>query len=100
MLALAGRIGQASAPALAAAVTASLERSNPLTVIDFEHVDYVSSAGLAVMTNAVELASARSGRLALASLCEPVRITFDLAGLLADLQVESSRAEAIARVKS
>jgi anti-anti-sigma factor len=71
-----------------------------LTVIDFEGVDYVSSAGLAAIRNAVDLASARRGQLAVASLCEPLRITFDLAGLLVDLQVESTRADAIARVKS
>lgn len=94
-----GRIGQDSAPALAAAIAASLARSNPLVVIDFEHADYVSSAGLRVILDAATRAASQSGMLVLASVCEPVRIALDLGGVLASVPLEASRTDAVARAK-
>jgi anti-anti-sigma factor len=70
-----------------------------LTVIDFEHVDYVSSAGLRVIQDAAIRSANQSGLLVLASLCEPVRVALDLGGVLARVLVEASRTEAVARAK-
>jgi anti-anti-sigma factor len=70
-----------------------------LTVIDFEHVDYVSSAGLRVIQDAAIRSANQSGMLVLASLCEPVRVALDLGGVLARVLVEASRTEAVARAK-
>ena len=96
---MAGRVGHDSAPALAAAIGTSLARANPLIVIDFEHVDYVSSAGLRVIQDAATGAANQSGVLVLASVGEPVRVALDLGGVLARVPVEASRTEAIARAK-
>jgi anti-anti-sigma factor len=96
---LAGRVGRDSAPVLAAAINAALARPHPLIVIDFEHVDYISSAGLRVIDDAATRSANQSGVIVLASVCEPVRVALDLGGVLARVAVEAAVTDAIARAK-
>lgn len=96
---LKGRVGAASAAELTAAVADSLSRPNPLIVIDFELVDYISSAGLRVIQEAAAASTGRSGALVLAALCEPLRIVLELGGVLEALQVEPTRTSAIERAQ-
>ena len=70
-----------------------------MTVIDFEHVDYVSSAGLRVIQDAATRSADHAGVLVLASVCEPVRLALDLGDVLARVPVEASRMEAVARAR-
>jgi anti-anti-sigma factor len=91
-----GRVGQASAHLLAAAISEALERT-PRLVIDFASVDYISSAGLAVLDDAVSRVAERGGVLVLSTVSEPVRIALDLAGLLPQVPLEPSRERAVAR---
>ena len=97
MLTIAGRVGQRASASFAGAVADALTRPNPLTVIDFRLVDYLSSAGLRVIEDAAS--AHRSGMLILADVCEPVRCALDLGGLLSRVVIEPSRADAIARAR-
>ena len=96
VLALSGRVGQRSAPQLAAAIGRLLDRPAPRLVLDFTLVDYISSAGLEVIATAASQFAAADGVLVLASVGEPVRIALDLAGLLERLLFEPSRERAVA----
>ena len=98
VLALAGRLGATSAVYLDVAVSAAVSRGDARLVIDFEGVDYVSSAGLKALANAAGLCARAQGDLALCGIGEPVRIALDLGGMLADVPVESSRDRAVARL--
>ena len=100
VLALAGRLGAASAVHLEAAVTEAVGRRDVCLVIDLGGVDYISSAGLKALAAAANLCAHAQGGLALCGLGEPVRIALDLGGMLADFPVESSRDRALARVSA
>ena len=98
VLILAGRLGTASAPQFDAKVAEAVLRGDRRLVIDLKGVDYVSSAGLKALATAAGACAEARGSLALCGLAEPVRIALDLGGLLADLLVEPSRDDAIARL--
>jgi len=98
VLALAGRLGAASAASVAAAVARAVGHGHPRLVIDLEGVDYASSAGLHALTTAVEACARADGALALCGLADPVRIALDLGGVLHDLPIEPTRDRAIVRV--
>ena len=98
VLALAGRLGAASAMHLEAAVAEAVGRGDGRLVIDLAGVDYVSSAGLKALAAAAALCARAGGALALCGLADPVRIALDLGGLLPDLRIEPSRDQAIVRV--
>ena len=98
VLVLAGRLGTASAVQVDAAVAEAVLRGDRRLVIDLKGVDYVSGAGLKALAAAAGVCTEARGSLALCELAEPVRIALDLGGLLADLPVERSRDDAIARV--
>jgi anti-anti-sigma factor len=98
ILVLAGRLGAAAAPTFEAAVAAAVGRGETRLVVDLTAVDYISSAGLQALAAAAALCVKAHGTLAICGLSDPVRIAFDLSGLLAGLAVEPSRDEAIGRV--
>jgi anti-anti-sigma factor len=98
VLALAGRLGAASALGFDAAVAEAVGRGDARLVIDLAGVDYVSSAGLNALAAAAGLCARARGALALCGLADPVRIALDLGGLLSDFQIEPSRDQAIGRV--
>ncbi len=99
VLTLAGRVGHASGPVLAETLTRLLEIGNPCLVVDFTGVDYISSAGLEVLERAAATAAAAGGALIVTGVSDPVRMAFDLAGILSTLPSEPSRAQAIARAR-
>ena len=98
VLVLAGRMGTASAAQFDRVVAEAVLRGDRRLVIDLKGVDYVSSAGLKALATAAAACAEGRGILALCGLAEPVRIALDLGGLLADLPVEPSRDDAVARV--
>ena len=98
VLALAGRLGAASAVRFNAVIAEAVGRGDARLVIDLAGVDYVSSAGLNALAAAAGLCSRARGTLALCGLADPVRIALDLGGLLPDLPIEPSRDQAISRV--
>ena len=95
MLSLAGRLGKASASALADAVSAAVTHPNNRVVIDFEGVDYLSSAGIGALREGFASAGGRRVLVVLSGLCEPVRRAMELGGLLNGLRVEDTRESAV-----
>ena len=94
---LAGRVGRASADTLRHALEAAIEGGQQRLVIDFGSVDYLSSAGLPVLAAASNRLPGPHGALVLCALAEPVRVVFDLAGVLHHFVIESSRERAVER---
>lgn len=99
VLAVAGRLGHASAPAFLAAVAAAVATPNRPLVIDFADVDYLSSAGISAIKDGMALARAAGVNLVAAAVTEPVRMTMELGGLLPDLALEPTRALAVERAE-
>jgi len=97
VLALAGRVGFASAGTLAAAVANAVAQGIHRLVIDLALVDYMSSAGLTALDMGAGRCSEMGGTLVLCAVSEPVRIALDLAGLLPRFPIETSRDRAVAQ---
>ena len=95
---VAGRLSHASAGALNTALEQAIDRGHQELVIDFAHVDYVSSAGLMAIERAATHLAHIDGLLVLCCVAEPVRLALDLAGLLAHMPIDPSREHAAARV--
>lgn len=99
ILGVRGRIGIAASPRLATLLTEELSAGHPRIVVDLDGVDYMSSAGLRVLQAAATQAAACGARLALCRLLEPVRVAFDLAGVMAEFTIETSCDAAAARLR-
>ena len=98
VLVLTGRLGAASAVRFDAAVTGAVARGDVRLVVDMDGVDYISSAGLRALAAAEGRCAEARGALLLCGLTDPVRIALDLAGLLPELAIVPTRAQAIARI--
>ncbi len=99
ILVVRGRIGVAASPRLAALFTEELSAGHRRVVVDLAGVDYMSSAGLRVLQAAATQAAACGARLALCRLLDPVRVAFDLAGVMAEFTIEASCDAAAARLR-
>lgn len=63
-------------------------------ILDFNRLDYISSAGLKVLLMAAKKTSGIGGKLALSSLKEHVKEVFDIAGFTAIFPICSTREDA------
>jgi anti-anti-sigma factor len=93
-----GRLGTLSSGDLLEALAGAVANGTRRVVLDFSGVDYVSSAGLLALDAVSERVHQAGGELVLCGLVVPVRLAFDLAGLLPHFVVEPSRELAIARL--
>ena len=94
----AGRLGTLSSGDLIEALVAAINGGARLVLVDLSAVDYISSAGLLALDAASGRVQAAGGELVLCGLVEPVRLAFDLAGLLPHFTIAPSRDPALARL--
>jgi stage II sporulation protein AA (anti-sigma F factor antagonist) len=94
----AGRLGTLSSGGLIEALVGAINGGARLVLVDLSGVDYISSAGLLALDAASGRVHAAGGELALCGLVEPVRLAFDLAGLLPHFTITPSRDPALARL--
>jgi anti-anti-sigma factor len=98
VLVLRGRIGSRSAAALTDAASREIPDGRRV-LIDLAGVDYVSSAGLDALQSMAGRIHASGGTVVLCALTEPVRIVFDLAGMLSSFTLSPTRAAGMARLR-
>ena len=94
---LQGQINSANAAAIEAAVLALVDGGSRNLVLDFATLDYISSAGLRMVLVVAKRLKQEGGQLVLCGMQPHVREVFDISGFLAILNVEPTRAEALAR---
>jgi anti-anti-sigma factor len=98
VLAMAGRVGRASADTLRQALEEAIDQGERRLVVDFGSVDYLSSSGLMVLAAASSRLDILGGTLVLCGLVEPVQVVLNLSALLPHFAIEPSRDRAIARL--
>jgi anti-anti-sigma factor len=92
---LAGRLGEAGARDAVLRAAFSSGEATGAVVVDLSAVDYVSSPGAALLADTAR-EQARAGRPCVwFGVAESVRISLDLAGVLAGLTVATTREQAI-----
>jgi anti-sigma B factor antagonist/stage II sporulation protein AA (anti-sigma F factor antagonist) len=96
-----GRVDHTNAEALRSALAPLLERGGAERhglVLDFAHVEYISSVGLRVLMMAAKQARACDARIAVAALQPVVGEIFDISRFNQVLDVFPSVREALARI--
>ena len=91
-----GRVDSTTAPDFGERLGAILGASQSRLLVDFQQVDYISSAGFRVLLVAAKRAEDSGSRLVLCRLSAKVRQLFDLGGFLDLFSVLPSREEALA----
>lgn len=86
-LALEGRLDTTTAPQLEAELKASLDGVAELE-LDFEKLEYLSSAGLRVLLAAQKVMN-RQGKMALHHVNETIREVFEVTGFIDILTIEA-----------
>ena len=99
VLVLRGRIGSLSAAALTDAASREIQDGRRRVLIDLAGVDYISSAGLDALQSMAGRIHASGGTVVLCALTEPVRIVFDLAGMLSSFTLSPTRAAGMVRLR-
>ena len=85
-LALEGRLDTTTAPQLEAEVNDSIEGVTNL-VMDFEKLEYISSAGLRVLLAAQKIMN-KQGEMKLIHVCDDIKEVFDITGFADILTIE------------
>jgi anti-anti-sigma factor len=98
-LAVKGRLDSATAPVLGEKLETVVTAPEGRLVVDFGHLEYISSAGFRVLLVAAKRAEAAGSRLVLCSLSPKVRQLFDLGGFLDLFTIAGSREDGIAAAK-
>ncbi|TWI73060.1 stage II sporulation protein AA (anti-sigma F factor antagonist) [Desulfobotulus alkaliphilus] len=74
-----GRIDAVTAPAYESGMKELLEKET-LFILDFEKLEYISSAGLRVILATAKSLKAKSGKMVMANVTGTVREVFDISG--------------------
>ena len=96
---LSGRLDVATSPILEERLKPLIAGEGKKLVFDCSGLAYVSSAGLRVFLSTQRHLLAKGGGIAFAALSQPVRDLFQLAGLEQIFLIESTPAEAAARLE-
>lgn len=94
---LQGQINSANAAGLETEILSLVNGGAKALVLDFAALDYISSAGLRMVLVLAKRLKQDGGQLVLCAMQPHVREVFDISGFLAILNVEGSRADALAR---
>jgi len=94
-----GRLdGHHAAEAESAFLALAAEGRNKF-VLDFERMQYISSAGLRVVLVAAKKVRSMQGQLICASMSDQVRDVFEMSGFLSILETAASADEALSRLR-
>ncbi len=96
VITISGRLDAVTAPEYEKRIREMIDSGTISFVVDFEQVDYISSAGLRVLLLMTKLLNAKDGRVCLANVKGNVRSVFDMCGFCAVFKMENSVAEALA----
>ena len=83
---VAGRIDTITAPALEKTITDSIDNTENL-VLDFESVEYISSAGLRVLLG-TQKKMQKIGSMKIINVCEAIMDVFEMTGFADILTIE------------
>lgn len=92
---ISGRIDSTAASAFQDALESGLHGGNRIVVLDFEQVNYISSAGLRVIVAIAKQLREQDVKLALCSLSKPVYEVFSISGFDQLIAIRASQAEAL-----
>ncbi len=96
VVSISGRLDAVTAPEYEKTIRDLIDSGNIYIVVDFEQLDYISSAGLRGLLLMAKLLNTKGGRACLANVKGNVRSVFDMCGFNTVFRMENSVAEALA----
>jgi anti-anti-sigma factor len=96
VVAVSGRLDAVTAPEFEKNIREVIDNGNIYIVVDFEQLDYISSAGLRGLLLMAKLLNAKAGHACLANVTGNVKSVFDMCGFCSVFKMENSVAEALA----
>ena len=96
VISISGRLDAVTAPEYEKRIREMIDSGDINFVVDFEQLDYISSAGLRGLLVMSKLLNAKGGRACLANVNGNVRSVFDMCGFNAIFKMENSVAGALA----
>lgn len=95
ILALKGRLDATTSSDFEEKLLSIIQQGSTRLVLDFNGLDYISSAGLRVLLKAVKELKQSSGRLCLCEVKDYVREVFDLSGFVSFLPIHATLEESL-----
>jgi len=93
-----GRLDSNTSPALEKQLFDAIEKGSKNVIVDFEGLDYISSAGLRVILKATKTLKSSDGIFVLCSLKDYVKEVFEISGFDSYLPIASTMDEALSRM--
>ncbi len=90
-----GKLDTQTSPEAQGELTRLIEEGTRKILVDFDKLEYVSSAGLRVLLSAAKQLKAENGELRICCLNELVKEVFDISGFITILKVFPSASEAL-----
>lgn len=94
IVAITGSLDSTTSPEAQKSLDAVLAGAKKV-LLDFSHLDYISSAGLRILLGAAKQLRAKGGTLGMFGLNQSVREVFDISGFSSILSIYQSEAEAL-----
>lgn len=92
---ISGRLDAVTAPDYEKRIRELIDGGNNCFVVDFEQLDYISSAGLRALLLMAKLLKEKSGQVCFANVQGNVQSVFDMSGFTGLFKMENSVAEAL-----
>jgi anti-anti-sigma factor len=93
---ISGRLDAVTSPDYEKTIRELIDGGNNCFVVNFEQLDYISSAGLRALLLMAKLLKEKSGQVCFANVMGNVRSVFDMSGFTGLFKMENSVAEALA----
>ena len=93
---ISGRLDAVTAPEYEKSIRELIDGGNNCFVVNFEQLDYISSAGLRALLLMAKLLKEKDGQVSFANVKGNVRSVFDMSGFIAIFKMEDSVAAALA----
>lgn len=95
---ISGRLDAVTAPEYEKRIRELIEGGNSYFVVNFEQLDYISSAGLRALLLMAKLLNKKGGQVCLANVKGNVRSVFEMSGFIAIFKMEDSVTAALAAI--
>ena len=90
VIAITGRLDTVTAPECEKKIRELIDGRNSKFVVDFDQLDYISSAGLRALLLMAKLLKEKDGAVCFANVKGNVRSVFDMSGFIAIFKMEDS----------
>ncbi len=95
ILGLLGRLDSNTSPEFEKKIFEVIEDGTRSVIVDFESLDYISSAGLRVLLKAAKEIKRSEGKIVLCSMKEYIKEVFEIAGFVSLFPITSTVGDAI-----